>query len=122
MHPKPPRVSLTHPHRYCAARLGPRILAFASQPGEHAVGLVMIELVGQRRQRPAARSPEHDLAHKVIGQLLRQHGAWHSQDIRRRLPCAGQPGVIQHSQLSRYSRLQPFQQRRRSSRQRCIWH
>jgi hypothetical protein len=65
----------------------------------------MIELVGQRRQWPAARSAEHDLPHQVIGQLLRQHGAWHSEEIRRRLPGAGQLRVIQHSQLSRYSRL-----------------
>ena len=63
------------------------------QPGEHAfdplslhfdppylqVGQVMVELIGQRRQRAAARSAEHDLPHQVTGRPVRQHGARHSQ-------------------------------------------
>jgi hypothetical protein len=85
------------------------------------VGQVMIELAGQRRQRPAARSAEHDLAHQVTGQLLRQHGAWHSQHICRRLLGASQAGIIQGSQLSGYPCLQPFQQRHRPG-QPGVWH
>ena len=71
----------------------------------------MVELVGQRRQRPAARPAEYDLPYQVTGQPIRQYGARHSQHLSRGLPGAGQAGIIQHSQLSRYPCLQPLQQR-----------
>jgi hypothetical protein len=105
MHAQPPRINLTHPDRHCAARLGPRIQAFASQPGEHAVGSVLIELVGQRRQRPAARSAERDLPHQMPGQLLGQDNARDSQDFRRRVPGGNPVGIIGRGQLSRHRRL-----------------
>ena len=138
MHPQPPRIGLADPHRPCrwsdvpgrASRVGRRCRrgdAEGNQPCEHVfdplslqVGQVMVELVGQRRQRPAARSAEHDLPHQVAGQLLRQHGAWHSQNLRRRLPGASPAGIIQHGQLSRYPRLQHFQHRHRPGQRRIL--
>jgi hypothetical protein len=73
------------------------------------VGQVVVELVGQRRQRAAGRPSEHDLPHQVAGQLFGQHGGWHSQNVRRAI----RPGIIQHSQRSLYRRLQHFQHRHR---------
>ena len=70
----------------------------------------MVELVGQRRQRPAAGSADDDLPHQVIGKPVRQDSARHAQDIGRGLPGASQLGVIEHSQLPGYPRLQAFQQ------------
>ena len=119
---RPPR------HRYAAVRPGQRVPDLSGQPGEHSLDplslqarQLMVELVGQRRQRPAARSADDDLPHQVTGQPVRQDSARHSQDIGRGLPGAGQPGIIEHSQLSGYPRLQAFQQHHRPG-QRRIWH
>ena len=76
---RPPR------HRYVAVRPGQRVPDLPGQPGEHSLDLqarqLMVELVGQRRQRPAARSADDDLPHQVTGQPVRQDSARHSQDI-----------------------------------------
>jgi hypothetical protein len=73
----------------------------------------MVELVGQRRQRPAASSADNDLPHQVTGQPIRQDTAWYSQDIGRGLPGTGQLSIIQHSQLPGYPRLQTLHQHHR---------
>ena len=72
----------------------------------------MVQLVSQRRQRPATGPADHDLPHQVTSQRLGQHAARHSQHLGRRLPRAGDGGIIQDSQLLRYPRLQRLQQRR----------
>jgi hypothetical protein len=83
------------------------------------VGQVMVKLVGQRRQRTAARSAAHDFPHKVVGQLLRQYGARHSRNFVR--PSDGSPvGIIQRGQLSRHPRLQHFQHRHRPGHWRIL--
>ena len=75
-------------HRYAAVRPGQRVPDLAGQPGEHSLDplslqarQLMVELVGQRRQRPAARSADDDLPHQVTGQPVRQDSARHPQDI-----------------------------------------
>ena len=104
--------------RSVAVRLHQHVLGLIEEPGEHAfdtlslqAGQLMVELVGQRRQRPDARTAEHDLPHQVTSQHTRQHGAGHSQSVRRRLPCASRSDITQHRQLPCYPCLQPFQQR-----------
>ncbi len=76
------------------------------------MGYVMVQLVGQRRQRPATRPPKHDLPHQVTGQLLRQHGGRHSQQLSGGLPRARQAGIIKRRQHPCYPCLQSAQQRR----------
>ena len=73
----------------------------------------MVELIGQRCQRPAGRSADDDLPHQVTGQPVRQNSARYSQDIGRGLPGAGQLGIIEHRQLSGDPRFQAFQQHHR---------
>jgi hypothetical protein len=80
----------------------------------------VIELVGQRRQRSAARSATYDLAHQVAGQPIRQDCVRHPKEFSRGLPHAGQLSVIKHGQLSRYPRLETFQHRQVFS-QRLSW-
>jgi hypothetical protein len=72
----------------------------------------MVQLVGQRRQRPAAGRAEHDFPHQVTGQLLRQHAARRAQHVGRRLPRSREAHIIQNSQLLCYPRLKYLQQRR----------
>ena len=78
----------------------------------------MIQLVRQRRQRPATRPAPHDLPHQVISQRLSQHAARNSQQLGRRPAGAGQSPVIQDSQLCGDSRLQRLQQRHLPSQHR----
>ena len=72
----------------------------------------MVELVRQRRQRPAPGPADHDLPHQVTGQRLGQHPARHPQQLHRRLPGTGDVRVIQDSQPGGDPRLQRLQQRR----------
>ncbi len=76
---RPPR------HPYAAVRPGQRVPDLSGQPGEHSPDLqarqLMVELAGQRRQRPAARSADDDLPHQVTGQPVRRDSARHPQDI-----------------------------------------
>jgi hypothetical protein len=71
----------------------------------------MVQLVRQRRQRPAHRPAEHDLPDEVTRQRLGQHDARYSQLFGRRLTRTGQAGVIQDSQLCGNPRLQCLQKR-----------
>jgi hypothetical protein len=80
----------------------------------------MVELVGQRRQRAAARSADDDLPYHVTGQPVRQDSTRHSQNLRRRLADGSPPGIIRHGQLSRYPGLQHFQQRHRLGQWRIL--
>ena len=61
----------------------------------------MVQLVSQRRQRPAARPANHDLPDQVTGQRLGQHAAWHPQQLGRRLPGAGDAGSSRTASLRR---------------------
>jgi hypothetical protein len=45
------------------------------------VGRVMVQLVSQRRQRPTARSTEHDLSHQVASERLRHHAARYAKHV-----------------------------------------
>ena len=75
--------------RHCvASRLGQRVPDLPGQPGEHSfdslslqVRQLVVELVGQRRQRPAARSADDYFLYQVTGQRVRQDSARHAQDI-----------------------------------------
>ena len=59
----------------------------------------MVELVRQRRQRPALGPADRDLVHQVTGQRLRYHPARQPQQLQRRPPGTGGSRVIQHSHL-----------------------
>jgi hypothetical protein len=76
------------------------------------MGLILVQLIGQRRQRPATRSAKHNLTDQMTGQPVCQHTGRQPQDIRRGLPGAGQARIIEDSQLPRDPRPQRLQQRR----------
>ena len=116
------------PHRpRGAARRGRAAAQPVQQLSEHAfdplpltfeplplqVGQVMIELVGQRSQRPALGAADHDLADQVAGQLGRHLAHLDSRQTHDWLPC-----IIRNGQLSGDPGLQCLQQRGLSRRQR----
>ena len=72
----------------------------------------MVQLVRQRCQRPATGPADHDLPHQMTGQRLGQHAARYPSSLGRRLPRAGDTGVIQDSQPLGDPRLQRLQQGR----------
>jgi hypothetical protein len=80
----------------------------------------MVQLIRQRRQRPAPGPADHDLPDQVTGERLRQHPALHPQQLHRRLPGAGDVRVIQDSQLVGDPYLQCLQQRRLPGHRR-VW-
>ena len=59
----------------------------------------MIELVGQRSQRPALGAADRDLPYQVTGQPVRHLADRHPQQA-----AAGLPAIIQNRQLLRRSR------------------
>jgi hypothetical protein len=71
----------------------------------------VVELVRERRQRPAPGAADRDLVGKATGQRLGQHPARHPQQFHRRLPGAGHVRVIQHRQPVGDPRLECLQQR-----------
>ncbi len=73
---------------------------------------VVVQLGGQRLQRPTTRSADHDLPHEIFGQPIGKRRSREPQDFCRRPAHAGQAGVIQNSYLSGDARLQRLQYRR----------
>jgi hypothetical protein len=47
------------------------------------MGQVVVQLIGQRRQRPALSTAGHDLLQQVSGELFGLYFAWHPEHIRR---------------------------------------
>jgi hypothetical protein len=45
-------------------------------------GQLVVELISQRRQRPAAIPADDDFANQVTGQPVRKHRTRHPQDVR----------------------------------------
>jgi hypothetical protein len=71
-------------HRYIAVRPDPCVPNFLGQPGEHSLDplslqprQLMVELISQRCQRPAARSADDDFPHQVTSQPVRQDSTPH---------------------------------------------
>ena len=77
-----------------SSRLVGKLAKHSFESAALKVGHVVVQLVRQRLQRPAAGPAGHDFPQQVTGQLLRHHRTRHPQQLRRGLPGAGQAGII----------------------------